>query len=930
MTIKKETYAGDFLYSGNEDYIAELYEKYLQNPSNVSSDWQAFFANLGDRRPMESTPQWSTTTDTSGGVTTAQNLPKHTVKSSIQDADQVIAFQKLIEAYRTYGHTKANLDPLNLAPVNPAAELINTLDPQALIPNEFMPGQTVGQIIEQLETIYCQNIGYEYMHLEDAETRRWIQSQAEQSWRFESNTQKEILKLLTEASLLESFLHAKYVGAKRFSIEGLDSILPALEHIVSQGVTDKVEKIILGMPHRGRVNILANIVGKPLESIFQEFEGHSSVPKNFKGTGDVKYHLGYAHERKVGEHNVYIEMLNNPAHLESIDGVLLGAVRAHQAILGEGQHEKVLGILLHGDAAFSSQGPAFEALMLSNLPQYTVGGVLHIVMNNQIGFTTGPELARSTRYASDSTKIINAPVFHVNGDKPEAVMRCIQLAYAFRQTFKRDAVVEVWGYRKYGHNETDDPSFTQPLMYQKIDVQPSVHQQYQDQLLEQGVITATEVEGVAQAYDATLEQAFKAHLKYTPKVFLHDWKNWNDQLIPSDVSLEELRQWGLQSLKAPEGFMVHKRLERVLTPRQQALESGNNVDWATAEMLAFGSLVARKIPVRLSGQDSGRGTFSQRHAIWDDQQTGVSFVPLNHVAKTQALFEICDSPLSEAAVLGFEYGYSITNPHQLTLWEAQFGDFANGAEVVIDQYIAAGEAKWGVHSGLVLLLPHGYEGMGPEHSSGRLERFLQLYASYNIIVANCTTPANYFHLLRRQVLASYRKPLIVMTPKSLLRHKLAVSNLKEMAKGSVFHPILEDTSIPPKLVQRVVLCSGKVYYDLLEQRKEQPIALIRVEQLAPFPKEQLVKTLRPYAQAEIVWCQEEPKNMGAWSFVAEQMEEVLTTLYHSQMRPFYLGRPAAAAPATGFAESHMEETRQLLQAALTITPFQKRKVKHGH
>jgi 2-oxoglutarate dehydrogenase E1 component len=728
----------------------------------------------------------------------------------------------------------------------------------------------------------------------------------------------------------EKFLARKYVGTKRFGLDGGESAVPALEAVIKYGGLMGVTEIDVGMAHRGRLNILSNVMGKPAQAIFHEFAGGATNPADVGGSGDVKYHLGTSSDREFEGNKVHLSLCPNPSHLEAVDPVVLGKARAVQTIREDKRGRTVLPILLHGDAAFAAQGVVWECLSFSGLPGYGTGGTIHFIINNQIGFTTSPQFGRSSPYPSDVAKGIQAPILHVNGDDPEAVTFCCKLATEFRQTFNRDVVIDMWCYRRFGHNEGDEPSFTQPLMYAAIKAHPPISEIYGKRLLSEGVVDQAWIDATTKDYVAHLEEQFQGAISYLPSKA--DWfgGRWaglgrpdepvlGRRNIQTAISDEELKRLGEVLTTVPPGFAIHKTLQRVLDAKKQMFATGEGFDWATAEALAFGSLLADGQGVRLSGQDSGRGTFSQRHAVWVDQQTGAKYIPLTTV--DGARFEVRDSPLSEFGVLGFEYGYSLADPKTLVLWEAQFGDFANGAEVVIDQFIAAGEAKWLRASGLVLLLPHGFEGQGPEHSSARLERYLQLCAEDNLQVANCTTPANYFHILRRQMRRDFRKPLIMMTPKSLLRHKLAVSSAADFTGDSHFRRILSDLNAPAEgETHRLVLCSGKLSYELMEARDaagDLGVEILRIEQLYPFPSEPLVKRLKAMPKlTDVIWAQEEPKNNGAWFFVEDLLERCLADSGHQGMRAQYAGRDASASPATGLAKRHAAEQAALIAAAL--------------
>ena len=778
------------------------------------------------------------------------------------------------------------------------------------------------------------------MHISDPEQRAWIQERielAENAVRFTPQGKKAILKKLIEAEIFERFLDVKYTGTKRFGLDGGESVVPALEQVIKRGGQLGLKEIVIGMPHRGRLNVLATVMAKPYRAIFNEFKGGSAHPDEVEGSGDVKYHLGASSDREFDTNRVHLSLTANPSHLEIVDPVVLGKVRAKQDQLHDRERREVLPLLLHGDAAFAGQGVVAECFGLSGLRGHRTGGSLHFIVNNQIGFTTAPRFARSSPYPSDVAKMIDAPIFHVNGDDPEAVVYVTKIAVEYRQRFGKPVVIDMFCYRRHGHNEADEPAFTQPLMYARIGEHPRVTEIYGKKLVEEGLLTSAQVEGMHTEFRALLEEEFAAGDSYRPN--RADWLDgkWSGighaeegaRRGVTGVDLERLKEIGRKLTTIPKGFTPHKTIARIMANRRKMIEEGSGIDWATAELLAFGTLLTEGFRVRLSGQDSERGTFSQRHSVLMDQENEKKYTPLKHITKTQGVFEVINSMLSEEAVLGFEYGYSLAEPNALVLWEAQFGDFANGAQVVIDQFISSGERKWLRMSGLVMLLPHGYEGQGPEHSSARLERYLQLCAEDNWQIANCTTPANYFHILRRQLHRQFRKPLVLMTPKSLLRHKRVVSTLSQFGPGTSFHRVLWDDAQflegqaiklkPDAEIKRVVLCSGKVYYDLYEEREKRGIDdvyLLRVEQLYPFPARALIQELSRFSEAEMVWCQEEPKNMGAWSFIEPNLEWVLDHIEARHRRPRYAGRPASASTAAGIARKHQLELKTLLEEAL--------------
>jgi 2-oxoglutarate dehydrogenase E1 component len=848
----------------------------------------------------------------------------------------------LIRTYRVRGHLAARLDPLGLSRMDvppdltPAYHGFTNADLDRPIWIDGVLGYetaTVRQMLQVLQETYCGHIGFEYMHINEVEERRFIQERiesADETVQFTPEGKQSILAKVIHAEQWEKFLARKYVGTKRFGLDGGESAVPALEAVIKYGGQMGVEEIDVGMAHRGRLNVLSNVMGKPAQAIFHEFAGGATNPADVGGSGDVKYHLGTSSDREFDGNRVHLSLLPNPSHLEAVDPVVLGKARAVMTYKGDAHGKKVLPLLLHGDAAFAGQGVVWECLSFSGLPGYGTGGTMHFIINNQVGFTTSPQFARSSPYPSDVAKGVQAPILHVNGDDPEAVTWCCKMATEFRQRFGRDIVIDMWCYRRFGHNEGDEPSFTQPLMYAAIKQHPPISQIYAKRLADEGVIDATWVEQQTKEYLAHLEQDFGAAVSYLPNKA--DWfeGRWAGLGRPGEPVLgrrnaataiddKEMRDLADILTRVPDGFAIHKTLQRILDAKKAMFDSGEGFDWATAEALAFGSLLADGNGVRLSGQDSGRGTFSQRHAVWVDQKSGDKYIPLCEVEGGR--FEVRDSPLSEFGVLGFEYGYSLADPKCLVLWEAQFGDFANGAQTIIDQFIASGEAKWLRASGLVLLLPHGFEGQGPEHSSARLERYLQLCAEDNLQVANCTTPANYFHILRRQMRRDFRKPLILMTPKSLLRHKLAVSSAADFTGESHFRRILSDLNPPADgETRRLVLCSGKLAYELMEARDaagDLGVEVVRIEQLYPFPSEPLLKRLQAMPRLQdLIWAQEEPKNNGAWTFVEPLLESCLAEAGFDQLRPQYAGRDAAASPATGLAKRHAAEQAALIAAAL--------------
>ncbi|NKB48343.1 MAG: 2-oxoglutarate dehydrogenase E1 component [Alphaproteobacteria bacterium] len=954
-----------FLNGANATFVAEIYAKYLENPNSIDPSWQDFFATLHDdvRELLDEMrgASWAPRSTAvvghgaNGGnghaAPAAQGAPlSYSAPLAPQAApDQVrqatldsIRALMLIRSHRVRGHLAASLDPLGLAKPAPHPELdpatygFTEADLDRPIFINFMLGfeaASVRQILNELRDSYCRSMGTEYMHIQGPEEKAWIQERVEGAAsrpELSAPHKKAVLEALTRSEVFEQFLDKRYTGAKRFGLEGGETLIPALEQIVRRGGNLGMRELVIGMAHRGRLNVLATFMDKPFRAMFSEFEGNSPNPEDVMGSGDVKYHLGTSSDRTFDGNTVHLSLTPNPSHLEAVNTVVLGKVRAKQRQRGDSDREQVVGILLHGDAAFAGQGLVAETLDLSQLRGYRTGGTLHIITNNQIGFTTSPTKARSSPYSSDVAKMIQAPILHVNGDDAEASMQAARLATEYRYRFKADVVLDMWGYRRSGHNESDEPAFTQPIMYRKIAEQPTTRAIYAKQLEDEGVLEAGGGDRMVEEFHAKLDTEFEAAKSYRPNKA--DWLEgrWADIGLAEGearrgdtaVGLELLKEVGHALATPPTGAQLNSKIVRQLKTKAKMFDSGSNIDWATGEALAFGSLLCESTPVRLSGEDVGRGTFSQRHAILYDQENEERHIPLNNIRFGQAPFECIDSPLSEFGVLGFEYGYSQAEPHALVLWEAQFGDFANGAQVIIDQFIAPGESKWLRMSGLVMLLPHGYEGQGPEHSSARLERYLQLCAEDNMQVCNITTPANYFHALRRQVRRNFRKPLVVMTPKSLLRHKLCVSELDDFGPGTTFHRVLYDNEklCEDSEVKRVVLCSGKVYYDLFEERAKQglrDVFFLRLEQLYPFPCQALIEELGRFPEAEIVWCQEEPQNMGAWTFIDRRLEEVMVKIGATQSRPRYVGRPEAASPATGSLARHRKEQFDLVNEALT-------------
>ena len=974
-----------FLSAANAPYVEEMQAEYERNPGAVSDEWRRFFESIKETAHVpegasNGGPSWAAPLsmllndngadrDLVGALTGDYGEAERTIRQRIEQRAQVSGFElspaaslratqdsiralMLIRAYRVMGHLAADLDPLGISDQKAHRELLPEtygfteadLDRPIFIDRVMgLETATMRQILAILRRTYGRQIGVQFTHITDPIQKGWIQERiegVEKDISFTTEGRKAILRKLIEAETFEKFCDLKYTGTKRFGLDGSEAIIPALEQIIKRGGHLGVRNIVLGMAHRGRLNVLANVMSKPLRAIFKEFKGGSFKPDDVEGSGDVKYHLGASSDRSFDGNNVHLSLTANPSHLEIVDPVVLGKVRAKQDQYGcaPGERTPVLPLLIHGDAAFAGQGVVAECFGLSGLRGHRTGGSIHFVINNQIGFTTAPHHSRSSPYCSDVALMIEAPIFHVNGDYPEAVVHVAKIATEFRQRFQKPVVIDMFCYRRFGHNETDEPLFTQPQMYKAIKKHTSVVEKYSSYLVEEGVMTAADVTAMKADVRATLDTEFAHSDDYKPNKA--DWLDgrWaglaradsDDWRGNTGVAIDKLKDIGRRLTSIPNDFNIHKTIGKLLEKRREMIDSGTGIDWAMAEHLAYGTLLMEGFPVRLSGQDCERGTFSQRHAVLIDQETERRFAPLKHIAPNQARFEIINSMLSEEAVLGFEYGYSLAEPNALTLWEAQFGDFANGAQVIFDQFLSSGERKWLRMSGLVCLLPHGYEGQGPEHSSARLERFLQLSAEDNWQVANCTTPANYFHILRRQLHRKFRKPLILMTPKSLLRHKRVVSTVEELGPDSSFHRLLWDdaqmgtasiTLRPDSEIRRVVVCSGKVYYDLLDARDaagRDDIYILRVEQLYPFPARALIQELGRFKFAEIVWCQEEPKNMGAWTFMDSNIEWVLTHLGYVHRRPRYAGRAASASTATGLLSQHNKEQAALVNDALGI------------
>ena len=959
-----------FLQGNSTEYLENLQANFSKNTQDLDPQWQKFFNTIGDVNlegqtgPSWTRPDWplvnyeefETNIDLeqnhidkikSKAIKNNVDVDENGLKQAVLDSVRALM---LIRAYRIRGYLAADLDPLNILKNNIHPELqpanygFHESDMDRLIYIDNVLGlelATMREIVDIVKRTYCGTFALQYMHISNPSESQWLKDRIEgygKEINFTKRGRKAILNKLVEAEGFEKFLHVKYMGTKRFGLDGGESLIPAMEQIIKRGGALGVKDIIIGMPHRGRLNVLVNVLAKPLRAIFNEFQGGSFKPKEVDGSGDVKYHLGASSDREFDGNKVHLSLTANPSHLEAVNPVVLGKARAKQEQYDDDTRRSVMPILLHGDAAFAGQGVVAECFGLSGLTGHRTGGTMHIVINNQIGFTTAPHFSRSSPYPTDIALMVEAPIFHVNGDDPEAVVHAARVATEFRQKFAKDVVLDIFCYRRFGHNEGDEPMFTQPFMYKTIKKHKTTLQLYSERLIADGLMPKSEIENCKDNFQKILNNEFDAGKDYKPNKA--DWLDgrWshlnqnkeNYQRGSTSISSKSFDQIGKALTKKPKNFQLHKTVERQLIGKAEILKAGEALDWATGEALAFGSLLLEGFPVRLSGQDSARGTFSQRHSVLIDQETEERRYPLNHIDKNQKHYEVIDSMLSEYAVLGFEYGYSLSEPNALVVWEAQFGDFANGAQIMFDQFICSGERKWLRMSGLVMLLPHGFEGQGPEHSSARLERFLQNSAEENWIIANCTTPANYFHILRRQLHRTYRKPLVLMTPKSLLRNKFAVSPKEEFVEGSSFHRVLWDDAqkgiSQTKLkedstIKRIIACSGKVYYDLLQERDAHNLTdtyLLRVEQLYPVPALALTKELGRFKNADLIWCQEEPKNQGAWSFIEPNLEQILGRLKVKAKRANFVGRPPSASPATGLASQHKEQQEKLVFEALNL------------
>ena len=955
-----------FLSKSNSAFIEQMYLKFINKDSDLSESWKNYFLDIGDEINLVvkeiNGPSWSPKKNKinldeiqekfeneENNLSLETNNGFLDQKTFVKNNSDSIRAVSLIRSYRQRGHLLSKVDPLEIR----ESEYLDELHPEnygfkkddyqkkifldGVINKDF---SNIREILSFLKKTYCGPIGYEYMHISNPTERKWFRDRVEKdehSLKFTKNGKNAILNKLIQAEGFEKYLHTKYVGTKRFGLDGGESLIPALEQIIKIGGQSKIKEVKIGMSHRGRLNVLANVLQKSYKRIFNEFAGEINNAGE-DAAGDVKYHLGASSDREFDGNSVHVSLTDNPSHLEAVNPVVLGQTRAKQFFHKDKDRNKVIPILIHGDAAFAGQGVVAECFAMSGLPGHNTGGTIHIIVNNQIGFTTSPRFARSSPHPSDIAKMVEAPIIHVNGDNAEAVVYGSRIATEFRLKFNRDVVIDLVCYRRFGHNEGDEPSFTQPLMYKKIRSHPTAMKIYGEKLVKEELMTNEDLDNQIITFKNLLDEQFKSAKDYKPKIEWYEgtWSRYKpekgkDKRGVTGADKDILFNISEKTNTIPTDVNIHKTIRKILEARKQTVKQGFGIDWSTAEALAFGSLLQEGYPVRLVGQDSGRGTFSQRHSVLRNQIDNSRYIPLNNISKNQKKFEIVDSFLSELAVLGFEYGYSLVEPNTLTVWEAQFGDFANGAQVIIDQFISSGERKWKRASGLVMLLPHGYEGQGPEHSSARLERFLQLCANDNLQVMNCTTPANYFHALRRQMHRDFRKPLIIMTPKSLLRNKYCVSNIDDFNKENSFHRVMWDHAIDPKSkgfiklkksseIKKVVLCSGKVYFDLLEAREKlikDDVVFFRIEQLYPFPAKVLVKELKPFSKnAKFYWCQEEPKNMGAWNTARNYIEWTLDHIKAENREINYIGREPAASPATGYLKKHLAQQKEIIEKVL--------------
>ncbi len=944
-----------FLAGNNSSFIKKFYSDYLSNPKKIPEDWRLFFDGLEENEEVIlkdlQGPSWSLNKE----IVLKKDVPKKDTKEKVifdkineEEKEQSVKAIALIRAYRIRGHLIADLDPLGmmerkyLEDLHPGDHGFSKEDynKKIYVGSYMNKGYaSISQILTFFRKIYCSNIGVEYMHISDPVEKIWFRERMEKKenqLKFTENGKKAILNKLIQAEGFEKFLAIKFVGTKRFGLDGGEALIPALEQIIKRGGHLGFKEVKIGQPHRGRLNILANVLQKSYKRMFNEFSGdYASFSSD--STGDVKYHLGASSNREFDGNLVHVSLTDNPSHLEAVNPVVLGQTRAKQFFHNDHKRNQVVPVLIHGDAAFAAQGVVAECFAMSGLPGHNTGGTIHIIINNQIGFTTSPKFARSSPYPSDLAKMVDAPILHVNGDNPEAVVHCAKIATDYRQKFNKDVVIDMICYRRFGHNEGDEPSFTQPTMYRKIKKHPSTLNIYANKLIKEGTISQEELNNMKIKFKNLLEEQFKTAKEYKPKLEWYEgvWSRYKpergkDKRGITGVSLEKIKKIGEKITTIPDDFNAHPTIRKIFENKKKMFLTGKGFDWSTAEHLAFATLLDEGFPVRLSGQDSARGTFSQRHSVLKDQVNGKKYVPLNNISKNQKRYEIIDSLLSEMAVLGFEYGYALSEPATLVAWEAQFGDFANGAQVIIDQFITSAERKWARANGLVMLLPHGYEGQGPEHSSARLERFLQLCAQENIQVVNCTTPANYFHVLRRQIHRDFRKPLIIMTPKSLLRNKRCTSNIEDFTKKNSFHRVLNDHADykkynliklkDDKKIKKVIMCSGKIYFDLLDARekvKNKEVFFIRIEQLYPFPVKTLARELKRFKKnSKFYWCQEEPKNMGAWNTVRNYIQWSLDYIKAENKEVKYIGRKPAASPASGYLKKHLAEQNEILEKVL--------------
>ena len=939
----------NFLNSANAPYVAELFYKYSQDPNSVDSSWGNFFNSLNENDLSVfddfGGPEWkkrpSNIIDGISFDKATRLIPNIKVDSFRTSTLDSIRTLRLIRAYHMNGHLTANLDPLNLSKKEYHPELDyksygltdNDLDKEIFIDGSFgLESAPLNKIIKILKETYSSSIGVEYLYIQSPDQKKWIRERIEEVRNktiFTHEGKKAIYNRLVESELFEQYLDKKFLGTKRYGIEGGESMIPGIEQIVKQACLAKVENIFIGTAHRGRLTLLSTVLGMPYKSILSKFQGYQNDPNEVMGSGDVKYHLGVSSDREFEGKKIHISLVPNPSHLEAVDPVVIGKVRAKQTQLKDKTNDKVFGLLIHGDAAMAGQGIVAETFAMSQLVGFRTGGTIHFVINNQIGFTTMPQYGRSAPYCTEIAKMVQAPIFHVNGDDPEAVVHVCRIATEFRNKFKVDVVVDMFCYRRSGHNEADEPSFTQPLMYQAIKKHQSTVKIYEKQLLEEKILTNEELKKIQTNFKKFLDKEFESAKSYKPNKadwLEGDWTGLSTASFDARKGVTAVKENELQEIaKAihliPTDFNIHKKIKKVYEERQSSIHEGKAIDWSTAEALAFATLLKEGYGVRLSGQDTGRGTFSQRHAVLYDQTNEKRFVPLRHFIKQQGYFEIIDSFLSEYGVLGFEYGYSQSDPKTLVVWEAQFGDFANGAQTIIDQFITTGERKWLRMSGLTLLLPHGHEGQGPEHTSSRLERFLQMCAEDNIQVANCTSPANYFHILRRQLHRKFRKPLVILTPKSTLRHKKNVSSIDYFINGSTFHRVLrnEITKEEEKKINRIIICSGKLYFELqdyIQKLQKENVFILRLEQIYPFPYDVFSKEFKRFVECEIIWCQEEPKNMGAYGFVKRRIESVMKEINMKQEKLLYIGRRASASPATGVFDRHLANQKNILRLAV--------------